>query len=345
MAREAAIAYRDRTPSLDESSKISLVAPASRSSNNATIVPPLLLIVRISMNEILYYDRYREEVCSEKVYGDKSLRWTYGTMAGKVALHLLVKRALFSHWYGWSMDQPGTRQKIEPFIEKFELDASEFAVRPDDFQNFNEFFFRKLKPEARPIDSDPSFVCFPADGRHLCIPDLSSCDGLFVKGEMFDLKTLIWDQELARRYENGSLLLSRLCPTDYHRFHFPIDGKPSSAKLLNGHLFSVNPIALCQNIQILATNKRVLTELVTESCGTVLIMEIGATCVGGICQTYKADSAVAKGDEKGYFRFGGSSTIVIFEPGRVVFDEDLVEHSSQHRELYARMGDSMGTIL
>jgi phosphatidylserine decarboxylase len=74
-------------------------------------------------------------------------------------------------------------------------------------------------------------------------------------------------------------------------------------------------------------------------------MEIGATCVGGIRQTYELDSAVAKGDEKGYFRFGGSSTIMIFEPGRVVFDEDLIEHSGQYRELYARMGDSMGTIL
>tara|TARA_R110002072_G_scaffold303099_1_gene493530 strand:- start:275564 stop:276457 length:894 start_codon:yes stop_codon:yes gene_type:complete len=297
------------------------------------------------MNEILYYDRYREEVCSEKIYGDRSLRWTYGTTAGKIALHLLVKRALFSHWYGWSMDRPGTRRKIEPFIEKFELDASEFALRPDEFKNFNEFFFRKLKPEARPIDSNPLSICFPADGRHLCIPDLSSGDGLFVKGAMFNLRTLIGDDELASRYENGSLLLSRLCPTDYHRFHFPTSGTPTPARLLNGHLFSVNPIALCQNIQILATNKRVLTKLVTESCGTVLLIEVGATCVGGICQTYEPDAAVAKGEEKGYFRFGGSSTIVIFEPGQVVFDDDLIKHSSQHRELYARMGDSMGTIL
>lgn len=297
------------------------------------------------MNEILYYDRYRKEVRSEKVYGDKSLRWIYGTAAGKLALHVLVKRALFSHWYGWAMDRPGTRQKVKPFIEKFELDASEFALRPDEFRNFNEFFFRKLKPEARPIDSNPLSVCFPADGRHLCIPDLSNCDGLFVKDEMFDLKTLLGDDELARRYENGSLLLSRLCPTDYHRFHFPTGGIPGPAKLLNGHLFSVNPIALCQNIQILATNKRVLTKLETESCGTVLLLEVGATCVGGICQTYEPDTAVAKGDEKGYFRFGGSSTIVIFEPGRIVFDDDLAEHSNQHRELYARMGDSVGTIL
>ena len=297
------------------------------------------------MDEIVYYDRYRGMLCCEKVYGDKSLRWTYGTMAGRVALHLLVKRALFSRWYGWQMDRAGTRQKIEPFIKEFELDASEFVLRPDEFKSFNEFFFRELKQEARPIDSRSSSIVFPADGRHFCVPDLSDCDGLFVKGEMFNLQTLLSDDKLASRYEHGSLLLSRLCPTDYHRFHFPVDGVPGSAMLLNGPLLSVNPIALRRNIQILATNKRVLTELKTESCGNVLLMEIGATCVGGICQTYQSGVAVFKGDEKGYFRFGGSSTIVIFEPGRVVFDKDLVEQSSHHCELYARFGDSMGSVL
>lgn len=175
------------------------------------------------------------------------------------------------------------------------------------------------------------------------MPDLSRCDGLFVKGEMFDLPTLLGDQDLAKRYACGSLLLSRLCPVDYHRFHFPIGGVPGESRLLNGPLFSVNPIALCQNIKILASNKRRLTELETDSLGKVLLLEIGATCVGGICQTYRQGSAVSKGEEKGYFRFGGSSTITIFEPGRVRFDQDLVENSRQHRELYARVGDQMAT--
>lgn len=296
------------------------------------------------MDDIVYYDRYRQRLSREKVYGDQSLRWIYGTATGKAALHVLVKRALFSMWYGWWMDQASTRKKIAPFIAEYGLDDSEFACRPDQFANFNEFFFRKLKGDARPIDPRASAVVFPADGRHLCIPDLSRSDGLFVKGKMFSLKTLLGDPDLARRYEQGSLLLSRLCPTDYHRFHFPVAGVPGPARLLNGPLFSVNPLALRNNIDILATNKRTLTELATETCGTVLLMEIGATCVGGIRQTYEPGVHVPKGAEKGYFRFGGSSTIVIFEPGRVVFDADLVEQSSQQRELYARMGDSMGTI-
>ncbi|MCL4158593.1 UNVERIFIED_CONTAM: hypothetical protein GTU68_029972 [Idotea baltica] len=297
------------------------------------------------MDEIVYYDRYRDETCVEKIYGEKALRWTYGTLGGRVSLNALVKRAAFSRWYGWKMDRPSTRQKIVPFIKNFELDATEFVRDVEDFENFNEFFFRELKPEARPIDSDASSIVFPADGRHLCVPDLSRCEGLFVKGEMFDLATLVGDTQLAEQYAEGSLLLSRLCPVDYHRFHFPAAGVPGATRLINGPLYSVNPIALRQNIQILATNKRCLTELETESFGKVLVMEIGATCVGSICQTYREGAFAEKGDEKGYFRFGGSSTITIFEPGRIKFDTDLVENSQQHRELYARVGDHMGASI
>ena len=298
-----------------------------------------------AVNPIVYFDRYRQTTCTEQVYGDGYLRWTYGTVSGRLALAAVVKRVWFSRWYGWRMDRPASRQKIAPFIEQYGLDADDFARRPDEFANFNEFFYRRLKPEARPVDPDPSSVVFPADGRHLCIPDLSRNDGLFVKGEMFDLATLLGDDALTKQFAGGSLLLSRLCPVDYHRYHFPGAGHAGPSRLINGPLYSVNPIALCQNINILATNKRALTILETESLGRVLLLEIGATCVGSICQTYAENSNVSKGDEKGYFRFGGSSTITIFEPGRVTFDDDLIENSAQQRELYARFGDHMGRIV
>lgn len=297
------------------------------------------------MDEIVYFDRYRKQTRTEKVYGDKALRWTYGTLAGRVSLNVLIKRAIFSRWYGWRMDRPASKAKVSPFIEQYELDPAEFQNDVSDFRSFNEFFFRKLKPESRPICCDPQTVVFPADGRHLCVPDLSKSPGLFVKGQMFDLKTLLLDDSLAERYARGSLLLSRLCPVDYHRFHFPAAGVPGAVRLINGPLFSVNPIALRQNIQILATNKRCITELTTEQFGKVLLIEVGATCVGSICQTYQPGVPVSKGAEKGFFRFGGSSTITIFEPDCIRFDEDLIEHSLQQRELYARIGDRMASAI
>lgn len=297
------------------------------------------------MDEIVYYDRYLDQECVEKVYGDKFLRWTYGTLGGRIALTTMVKRAWFSHWYGWRMDRSGSAERIPAFVEEYELDPAEFKLPISAFKTFNEFFYRQLNLEARPIAPASDSVVFPADGRHLCVPDISQADGLFVKGEMFNLADLLGDAELAERYGSGSLVLSRLCPVDYHRFHFPVAGMASAARLLNGPLFSVNPIALVQNIQILAQNKRCLTRLQTEQFGEVLLLEIGATCVGGICQTYATETHVQKGSEKGYFKFGGSSTMTIFEPGRVQFDQDLLQQSHQHRELYAKVGDQMGRSL
>lgn len=297
------------------------------------------------MNPIVYFDRYQGQTKVEKVYGDKALQWTYGTALGRLSLNTVVKRAIFSKWYGWRMDRPSTKAKIEPFIKDYELDANEFEKDVTDFAHFNDFFYRKLKPECRPIDSDPDSVVFPADGRHLCVPDVSQSAGLFVKGQMFDIHRLLQDPELSNRYARGSLLLSRLCPVDYHRFHFPAAGVPGETRLINGPLYSVNPIALCRNIHIMTTNKRTVTVLDSERFGKVLCIEVGATCVGGICQTYQSGQAVNKGDEKGYFRFGGSSTITVFEPGRIRFDSDLVEHSAAQTELYAKIGDRMGQAI
>jgi phosphatidylserine decarboxylase len=129
---------------------------------------------------------------------------------------------------------------------------------------------------------------------------------------------------------------------DYHRFHFPVAGRPGDVKLLNGPLYSVSPLALRRRLAYLWTNKRTLTLVQTRDFGPVLLLEIGATCVGTIRQTFAANEPVAKGAEKGYFAFGGSSTITLFEPGRVKLAADLLEHSARQTELYARMGDRMG---
>jgi phosphatidylserine decarboxylase len=107
-------------------------------------------------------------------------------------------------------------------------------------------------------------------------------------------------------------------------------------------LFSVSPIALAKQLAYLWTNKRTLTQLQTEDFGTILILEIGATCVGSIHQTYTPNQPVEKGAEKGYFAFGGSSTITIFEAGKVTLAKDLLENTSKQIELYARIGSAMG---
>jgi len=293
------------------------------------------------LEPITYFNRHTGELETEQVYGEGFLRWTYGNPLGRLALHGLVKRACFSKWYGWRMNRPRSRAKVAPFIGHYGLDTAEFRDEADSYPTFNAFFWRKLKAEARPIDPEPDGIVFPADGRHLGFQDADAIQGVFVKGQRFDLAQLLGDAGLAKRYANGSLVLSRLCPVDYHRYHFPVAGVPGAPQLINGPLFSVSPIALRRQLGYLWQNKRVITQIETQSLGTVICIEIGATCVGSINQTFTPNQPVEKGAEKGYFAFGGSSTITLFEPGSVILEQDLLDHSKRSVELYAQMGSRM----
>ncbi len=293
---------------------------------------------------IRYFNRHTGETETEQVYGEGFLRWTYGHPLGALALHSFIKRPFFSTWYGRRMDQPASAAKIRPFIEQYGLDSAEFADPPESFRNFNEFFYRKLKPESRPVDPDENAIVFPADGRHLGFARASDITSVFVKGRKFDLPSLLNDETLARRYLDGTLVLSRLCPVDYHRFHFPAAGTPDAPQTIGGPLFSVSPIALGKHLAYLWTNRRVITKLATARLGTIILIEVGATCVGGIHQTHTPGNPVAKGAEKGYFSFGGSSTITLFEPGRVTLEQDLADCSSRSVELYARVGTRMARL-
>src|SRR5688572_30734575 len=116
-------------------------------------------------SKVEYFNRYTGKVEAEQIYGEGFLRWTYGNPLGKLSLEALVKRVLFSKWYGWRMDAAASRRKVMPFIKTFRLDPQEFADPPESFGSFNEFFYRKLKPGARPIVPDQDAAIFPADGR------------------------------------------------------------------------------------------------------------------------------------------------------------------------------------
>ena len=292
---------------------------------------------------VRFFNRYTNKIEQEEIYGEGPLRFAYENPMGRFFLETLVKRGFFSRMYGWRMDQPASRARIECFIKRYGLDVSEFLDDPSTYRSFNEFFYRKLKPEARPLHGGEETIVFPADGRHLGFARASEISGVFVKGQKFDLPALLGDAALAERYAAGTLVLSRLCPVDYHRYHLPCAGIPGVPRIINGPLYSVSPVALRRRLDYLWENKRALTTLDAGPLGTVLLLEIGATNVGSIVHTITPGVPAARGAEKGYFQFGGSSTITIFEPGKVILAEDLARHSAGMVELYARVGDVMAT--
>ena len=290
---------------------------------------------------IKYFNRYSGTICTERIYGDRWLRWVYGNPLGRIGLWAFFRRSLFSRWYGWRMSSASSRSRIDPFIRTFSVDPDEFLEPVSAYDSFNAFFMRRLKPEARPIASDVNETIFPADGRHMGFSDVSALNAVYAKGQSFKLARLFGSTEKASPYENGSVVISRLCPVDYHRFHFTVEGKASAPTLINGCLQSVNPIALRRNLSILWENKRYLSFVESEVFGRVASLEIGATCVGSVQYQQTSLYDVGKGDEKGWFSFGGSMTMTFFEKDAVRLASDLLTHSAEGREIYARMGDVM----
>lgn len=293
---------------------------------------------------IVFYNRYTGEMEREKVMGERSLRWVYGTTLGRVSLHVLIKRACFSRLLGAMKNTRRSARSLPHFIEEYGIDASEFACKTEDYCSFNDFFTRRLREGARPVCGGNT-VALPADGRHTVWRDASEMAGVFLKGQRFDLPALLGSAELAERYAHGTIVLSRLCPVDYHRFHFCTEGVPEAPRRIPGPLASVSPYCLRRKLSWLWTNKRELTVLHTSRLGDVLSLAVGATGVGAIFQTYTPGQRVEKGAEQGYFAFGGSTVMTFFEPGRICPSSDLLARSADCIETYARQGDVLGEII
>lgn len=293
---------------------------------------------------IIFYNRYTGKTEREKVMGERALRWIYGTSTGKLALHLLIKRAAVSKVMGWMKDRPSSARCLPQFVQEYGIDMSEAERAVGEYTSFNDFFTRTLKPGARPVCGE-GLVALPADGRHSGWQDAADMRGAFVKGQSFDLPALLGSAELARKYAHGTVVLSRLCPVDYHRFHFVANGTPEAAVRIPGPLASVSPYCLRRRISWLWTNKRELTVIHSDALGDVLSLAVGATGVGAITQTYAPGQHVDKAQEQGYFAFGGSTVMTFFEPGRIQLAEDIAAHSAEYVETYARQGDVMGRVL
>lgn len=300
------------------------------------------------MHEIIYINRLTGKKEKEKVYGFRLLELFYGkgilqSILRAIILPFIVKWPFVSSLYGYFQKKTASAKKILPFIKEYDVDASEFLEPVSNFKSFNDFFIRKLKPDARPIVPGESIAVIPADGRYYFYQDVGIQDSFIVKGSKLNLTFLLQDEALASHYQEGSLLIGRLCPSDYHRFHFPCDCLPDEATFINGWLYSVNPIAIKRNIEIFTQNKRTRCRLQTDRFGEVIYMEIGATNVGSIHETYIPYTRQQKGNEKGYFEFGASALILLFKKGMIQFDRDLLEATQSGYEIRCLMGQRMGS--
>lgn len=292
---------------------------------------------------IQYFDRNSKQYKIEKVAGEKYLNWIHTSYMGKTLLELLIKKKLFSYLYGKYCDTKFSAKKISSFIKDFNIDMSISYKCISDFLSFNDFFTRTLKPNVRDIHADKKdLLISPCDGKLLAYENIDKDNIVQVKGLTYSLKEFINDSNLSNKFQNGSCLIFRLCPTDYHRFHFIDNGTCSKVNKIKGNYYSVNPIALKNIKKVFCENKREWSVFNSENFGDVLYIDVGATCVGSIIQTYVPNKFVSKGDEKGYFKFGGSTVVLFFEKDTIKIDKDILEQTKLGFETSVIMGEKIG---
>ncbi|KAG6033086.1 hypothetical protein E4U41_007023 [Claviceps citrina] len=299
---------------------------------------------------ILVQDRLTGQINEEKmsVYVRLGIRLLYKGLKSRDMENKRIRKLLknLSIKQGKKFDDAASKDEIEKFIEFHGLDMSEVLLPLDQFKNFNEFFYRALKPGARPCSApnQPKIIVSPADCRTVVFNQMAPARQVWVKGREFSIKRLLGDAypDDAARYENGALGIFRLAPQDYHRFHIPVDGILGEPVTIAGEYYTVNPMAIRSALDVYGENVRVVVPIDSVVHGRVMVICVGAMMVGSTVITRKAGDHVKRAEELGYFKFGGSTVLLLFEAGKMVFDDDLVDNSSGALETLIRVGMSIG---
>lgn len=279
-----------------------------------------------------------------------ALRLIYQSRIAKKASHSKNVRGLLRRLtskYGLKYGSASSAAHIAKFIKQYNIDENEMADPVSSFRTFNEFFYRKLRPGARPIagSDDPRVLTSPADCRCMVFDSIDNATELWIKGEQFSLAGLLGRDDLAARFAGGRLAIFRLAPQDYHRFHVPTDCTVGeSFGTIGTEYFTVNPMAIRHSsYDVYTENKRVVTLMHSKAFGTFAYVCVGATLVGSIVFTAKKGDELVKGGEYGYFAFGGSTVICVFEKGRVDWSSDISTNSKRPLETLLQMGMAIGT--
>jgi phosphatidylserine decarboxylase len=273
--------------------------------------------------------------------------------------HIVPQHAL-SRLTGWLAELRGPRWLVERaiglFVRHFKVDMSE-ALEPDytRYGNFNDFFTRALREDARPI-AEADVVC-PADGAISQLGDIRQGLCFQAKGHYFSTRELLGgDARRSGWFDAGRFATIYLSPRDYHRVHMPVSGRLTATAYIPGKLFSVNATTADNVDRLFARNERLVCYFDTGR-GPMAMVLVGAMVVAGIETVWSGQVApppqrtqlvdyqstpepveLAKGEEMGRFKLG-STVILLFPPDTMAWDEAYDAGSS------TRLGQALGNYL
>lgn len=268
---------------------------------------------------------------------DHLLEVIYGHALTRMLLRPFLSSAV-SDICGKFLSTRLSRRIIPSFVKKNHIDLSIYEKQ--EFDSYNAFFTRKIKAEQRPINEQKNILISPSDGKVTAYP-ITQKGRFWIKHTQYSAAQLLKDERLAERYMGGWIYVIRLTVDDYHRYCYVADGRKSRQRKIRGVLHTVNPVAN-DYYPIYKMNSREYCLLKTKEFGTILLMEVGALMVGKI-NNHEEDSAqVKRGDEKGMFEFGGSTIVVMTEPGMTKPDKDIIQNTKVQAETLVKMGEPIG---
>lgn len=241
---------------------------------------------------------------------------------------------------GAFLSSPLSKPLIKGFIKRNNIDMSEYPLR--DYKSFDDFFTREIKPAKRPVDMGPLSLISPCDGLLTCLeitPELE----FVIKGGRYSVASLLKNRDLAQKFLGGRCLIFRLCVHNYHRYCYFDNCQKGVNIPIRGRYYTVRPEALGV-ADYFSENSREYTLLKTENFGTAVQVEIGAAMVGKIVNLHQAGS-FKRGEEKGMFRFGGSTIVLLLQKGSCGIFPEIEAACLKGEEYPVRMGQAIGTAL
>ncbi len=300
---------------------------------------------------IKYYNRISSVYEIEKVYGDAAVKWLYQSFLGKTLAWVLTRKWL-SFLYGLYQSTSFSAKKVPVFINEFQINMNEYKAgslkqhnKNNSYATFNEFFIREFEDGKRSFTQDHNLMPAFAEARYVGFESINDEFVFPVKGKFLRAAQLLGGNFTDESFSGGPLMIARLCPVDYHRYHYPDNGRVLKSFDVHGDYHSVNPIALKAKPDIFLKNERRVSILETENFGKLAFIEVGAICVGKIVQTHNESHPFYRGQEKGYFLFGGSTVIVIGEKGKWKPSTDILANTQTGIETYTHLGSTIAALV
>ena len=299
-----------------------------------------------------YIERSSGRICDEPLFGDRIVRWLYHPVRENAPrLFKLLTGSRASQVLGFlNYDMMlGTRiWGQQRFLREVGGNPAECFDPLHSLDTARKVFERKIRYwECRPLPECAEAIVSPADARVL-VGSLSEQPTLEIKNKFFTLDDLLGNRNRERlaRFKDGDFAIFRLTPDKYHYNHVPVSGKVADIYELDGSYHSCNPQAVVTEVTPFSKNRRVVTIIDTDvpggsRVGKVAMIEVVALMIGGIVQCYSAiryddPQPLAKGmflhrgSPKSLYRPGSSTDVLLFEPGRIRFADDLL--ANQRRQ-------------